>query len=131
MMNENWTSDSEFPWVDWQSEVASDDTRLGYAEWVVNQRNASRDEGESARLIVIGGKPVSSCCNAPVERTCDYTDTHLFDVTEVDTDESGKVISARYTFRETYDGTDGGNVTVTCQNCGREIKQGDIEWDEA
>lgn len=86
-----------------------------------------------AQLIVASGTglPVSSCCHAPVERTCDYTDTHLFDVTEADVDEDGKVISARYTFRETYDGTDGENVTVTCQKCGQVIDQGGIDWDEA
>lgn len=130
MIENDWTSDNEFPWVDWQSEVANDDTRLGYAEWVVNQR--LRDsEGANAHLIVIDGKPVSSCCHMPVERTCDYTDTHLFDVTEADVNEDGKVVSATYTFRKTYDGTDGANVAFTCQDCGQEIEQGDIEWDES
>ena len=34
----HWTDNPAFPVVDWQAEVANGDTRLGYAEWVENQR---------------------------------------------------------------------------------------------
>lgn len=34
----HWDSDKEHPVEDWQAEVASDDTRLGYWDWVFAQR---------------------------------------------------------------------------------------------
>lgn len=33
-----WDADPEYPVADWQFEVANDDTRLGYREWVENQK---------------------------------------------------------------------------------------------
>lgn len=30
--------DEEYPIADWQSEVADGDTRLGYADWVLQQK---------------------------------------------------------------------------------------------
>ncbi len=33
-----WGSDPDYPVADWQYEVANDDTRLGYWEWVEAQR---------------------------------------------------------------------------------------------
>jgi hypothetical protein len=34
----HWIDDEEFPSSDWREEVANDDTRLGYTEWVLAQR---------------------------------------------------------------------------------------------
>lgn len=33
-----WADDPEYPVSDWQLEVANDDTRLGYWQWVEAQR---------------------------------------------------------------------------------------------
>lgn len=41
---DHWENDPEFPVDDWQYEVAVDDTRLGYAEWVDAQREAKAAE---------------------------------------------------------------------------------------
>lgn len=35
-----WASDEEFPVSDWQAEVAANNTRLGYWDWVEHQREA-------------------------------------------------------------------------------------------
>lgn len=40
-----WGSDEKFPHVDWQSQVADNDTRLGYWDWVKTKRE--RDGCES------------------------------------------------------------------------------------
>ena len=37
----HWDEDSEFPVSDWRYEVANDDTRLGYREWVEHQRECA------------------------------------------------------------------------------------------
>ena len=37
-MSSYWESDAQFPVCDWQSEVVKDDTRLGYWQWVDEQR---------------------------------------------------------------------------------------------
>lgn len=87
-------------------------------------------EPEPSRLILEDGKPVSSCCHALVERTCEYTDTHVFIVEEAETDEAGKIVAATYTFHKTYDGTDGTDVRYVCLRCEREIEQDDIDWRE-
>jgi hypothetical protein len=36
-----WADDPEYPSSDWRAEVANDDTRLGYWQWVANQREMS------------------------------------------------------------------------------------------
>ncbi|MGX1201105.1 hypothetical protein [Marinobacter sp. MBR-105] len=41
-----WGSDPQFPVADWQQEVANDDTRLGYWDWVQVQREQADDEHE-------------------------------------------------------------------------------------
>ena len=33
-----WSEDPDYPVADWKYEVANDDTRLGYWEWVENQK---------------------------------------------------------------------------------------------
>lgn len=35
-----WSEDEVFPAADWKAEVANDDTRLGYWEWVAHKREA-------------------------------------------------------------------------------------------
>jgi hypothetical protein len=40
----HWEDDPEFPAEDWKDEVANGDTRLGYHEWVQNQRDAKKEE---------------------------------------------------------------------------------------
>jgi hypothetical protein len=40
----HWEDDPEFPSEDWKHEVASGDTRLGYHEWLENQREAKKEE---------------------------------------------------------------------------------------
>lgn len=82
------------------------------------------------RLIIVDGKPVSSCCQAEIQRTCEYTDTHVFIVDDAEVDETGKVVYATYTFLKTYDGLDAGNITIACHQCGREIEAEDSdEWE--
>ncbi len=39
-----WGSDEKYPVADWQFEVANDDTRLGYWDWVEHQREAEEEE---------------------------------------------------------------------------------------
>jgi hypothetical protein len=34
-----WDDDPDYPPGDWQAEVANGDTRLGYVEWVAQQRD--------------------------------------------------------------------------------------------
>lgn len=42
-----WYDDPKFPVGDWQFEVANGDTRLGYRDWIANQReNRLEDEEE-------------------------------------------------------------------------------------
>lgn len=36
-----WTEDTQYPVADWRHEVANDDTRLGYLDWVKHQREAA------------------------------------------------------------------------------------------
>ncbi len=38
VMMDNWQDDPDFPVRDWKYEVANDDTRLGYHEWVARKR---------------------------------------------------------------------------------------------
>ena len=33
-----WDEDPDYPVADWKYEVANDDTRLGYADWVENAK---------------------------------------------------------------------------------------------
>jgi hypothetical protein len=39
-----WDEDPDFPVQDWQYEVANDDTRSGYLDWVTSQHEAQADE---------------------------------------------------------------------------------------
>ncbi len=48
MERDVWGSDPLYPVGDWQYEVANDETRLGYWEWVENQRDAE-DCGDDPR----------------------------------------------------------------------------------
>ena len=86
---------------------------------------------KNSQLIMVNGQPVSSCCQAEVQRTAEYTDTHYYAVFEAGTDDSGKIVSASYAFEKTYDGMDGENVAITCTRCGREIEQEGIDWEES
>lgn len=44
----HWVSDPNYPVEDWRIEVANDDTRLGYGEWLQHQREASLDEQDDS-----------------------------------------------------------------------------------
>jgi hypothetical protein len=37
-LSDPWGEDAEHPVADWRDEVANDDTRLGYREWVAQRR---------------------------------------------------------------------------------------------
>lgn len=37
-MTDYWSSDEEFPVREWQREVSTDDTRLGYWAWVAEMK---------------------------------------------------------------------------------------------
>lgn len=50
-----WGSDADFPVADWQYEVANDDTRLGYWEWVDAQREA-RGAGFYEEVDLLSGE---------------------------------------------------------------------------
>lgn len=39
-----WETDPTHPVEDWQFEVSNDDTRLGYWDWVINQRELATDK---------------------------------------------------------------------------------------
>ncbi len=41
------TVGDEFPVVDWQYEVANEDTRLGYDDWVAHRQEAKNDDAET------------------------------------------------------------------------------------
>jgi hypothetical protein len=43
----HWAEDAKYPVKDWQHEVAEDSTRLSYAEWVADQRDAAADDAEA------------------------------------------------------------------------------------
>lgn len=45
-IEDGWTEDPDWPLSDWRYEVANDDTRLGYAEWVEHNKEAAEDEKE-------------------------------------------------------------------------------------
>lgn len=38
-----WDSDPDYPLSDWKYEVANDDTRMGYHEWVAAKKEEDRD----------------------------------------------------------------------------------------
>ena len=44
-MKSIWDNDPDFPVTDWRYEVANDDTRLGYAEWVAAQKASAELHG--------------------------------------------------------------------------------------
>ena len=39
----HWDEDEKYPVKDWQYEVANDDTRIGYLEWVEHTKEQSED----------------------------------------------------------------------------------------
>ena len=41
-----WMDDPEYPSADWKYEVANDDTRLGYWEWVASRREQDAESPE-------------------------------------------------------------------------------------
>lgn len=41
-----WGQDPDYPLEDWQSEVADDNTRLGYWDWVVVSREFADEDEE-------------------------------------------------------------------------------------
>lgn len=43
-MSNWWKNDETYPWRTWMDEVTSDNTRLGYWEWVENQRNMEEEK---------------------------------------------------------------------------------------
>lgn len=73
--------------------------------------------------------PRSSCCGATISAEKNYTDTHIFEITECETDDNGNVTAATYKFVKTYDGMDGENFRVYCENCDGDITD-DINFDE-
>jgi len=77
----------------------------------------------SSTIIATENGPRSSCCRAEVEVTKDYTDTNVYVVDEMEVDESGKLIEARYRYVKTYDGLDGENFTVRCRGCLADIDE--------
>lgn len=83
-----------------------------------------------SHIVLIDGKPRSSCHRAEIECTKDYTDTHVFVVDEADTDDGGNVTAARYSFVKTYDGMDGENWAVKCRECGEPINQDNIDFQQ-
>jgi len=40
----HWDEEKDFPVGDWKYEVANDDTRLGYTEWVESQKEQARED---------------------------------------------------------------------------------------
>jgi len=46
----HWTEDDEFPIADWQDQVANDDTRQSYADWVTSQRGDTDDDPQSVEV---------------------------------------------------------------------------------
>lgn len=43
-----WGEHPEFSLEDWKHEVANDDTRLGYWDWVISEQEKASDESEEA-----------------------------------------------------------------------------------
>jgi hypothetical protein len=42
--NDPWQGDPDYPVSDWQSDVANNDTRLGYLDWVEHNRESAQDD---------------------------------------------------------------------------------------
>lgn len=72
--------------------------------------------------------PRSNCCGLSIKVQKEYTDTHVFEVTECETDDNGNVIAATYKFVKTYDGMDGENFRAYCGGCGGGV--GGVEFEE-
>lgn len=83
-----------------------------------------------ATVVLVDGKPRSSCCQASIECQKDYTDTNVYEVREADVDDDGKVVSVRYDYVKTYDGIDGQNWQVTCSACGRSVDDDSVAFEE-
>lgn len=52
LTNDPWASDPEYPVSDWQYEVASGDTRNGYAAWIAVQRDTLTPERQALELVM-------------------------------------------------------------------------------
>lgn len=50
-----WTQDEKHPLCDWQFEVANDNTRLGYIDWVLAQRESGRHDRRRHKADDTGG----------------------------------------------------------------------------
>jgi len=85
---------------------------------------------EASTVICTPEGPRSSCCQAEIEVTKEYTDTNVYVGTECELDENGTVISVGYQYVKTYDGTDGENFTATCRECLRDIDLSVIDFEE-
>lgn len=46
-----WGEDADFPVGDWQFEVANDDTRLGYWDWVLTHREHAEAEAQEMKRL--------------------------------------------------------------------------------
>lgn len=51
----HWKRDPDFPVEDWKYEVANDDTRLGYLDWVKHQRDALDDWSDATNYEIVMG----------------------------------------------------------------------------
>lgn len=57
----HWDEDERFPVADWKYEVANDDTRQSYREWVVSKLEQELlDAGVTTRLCALCGKPTDA-----------------------------------------------------------------------
>ena len=41
-----WDNDPDYPVEDWRAEVAADDTRQSYTEWIARKREEARDDAD-------------------------------------------------------------------------------------
>jgi hypothetical protein len=81
-------------------------------------------------IIATDDGPRSSCCRATMTAQKEYTDTHTYAVESCDVDDNGNVVSFTYRPVKTYDGIDGENFGVECDQCGREISTDNLDWEE-
>ena len=59
-----WKEDPDYPVSDWQYEVANDDTRAGYLDWVESKRNCDEDQDNyECAECGLGDHPSSECPN--------------------------------------------------------------------
>lgn len=63
----HWDVDPDYPVEDWKAEVANDDTRLGYSDWIEN----SRDADELARTCAADNCDENTGDDTGVTRFCE------------------------------------------------------------